>query len=868
MGAAVQLPDARRNAASQTAGRRVRLTLDDGWRFYPDDVKGGEGVGLDDSRWTPVKLPHTWNADDAFDDTPGYRRGVGWYRKRLSLDASLAGKRLFLYFEGANQVADVYINGKLAGEHKGGYTAFAFDITSLVKWGEEAAANLVAVRVDNSVSPDIPPAPTADFNSYGGIYRDVRLLATEPVHITTTDYGSQGVYVDTPGVSAESATIRVRGAVANDAAQACECRVVNTVVSAEGRTVAILESAVNVAAGSEGDFEQTSGPISRPGLWSPDTPYLYTVRTQVYDGARLRDETESHVGFRWFSFNPDRGFFLNGKPFKLRGVNRHQDYAGLGNAVPAELQVKDLELIKRAGLNSVLLAHYPHAPAVLDAADRLGLVVWEEAPIVREISTSAEFARNCQAMLTEMIRQHYNHPSIVMWCYMNEIFLRPRNEEGYVRKTVQLARTLDQLVRRLDPTRYTVISVNRPYDQSDIYNASGLLDIPQVVGWHMYFGWYYGEFAGLGGFLDEQHRRYPKRILFVSEYGADYDPRLHSLNPRFGDSTTEWAQSYHESYVLQLEARPYLGGSAVWAGFDFGSEERGNSMPHMNTKGLFTFKREPKDIYYLYSAHFSDKPVLHIATRDWPHRTGTTTGATQDDAQQAAGQPVKVYTNLPEVELFLNGRSLGVRSVGVERLAVWEVSFRDEVNRLEARGRSGPQTYTDHAAVSFSYRPSNLAAPSFRFKSLAVNVGSGAQFTDGAGTVWEADQPYQPGGWGYTGGVPGNTNQSILKSPDDPLYQTVRQGLTAYRFDVPEGNYAVELLFTEHQHQRPGERVFSVAVNGRTVVENLDLVRDAGALVATKKELRVRAARRQGINVEFTPVVGQTVVSGIRIRKL
>lgn len=856
---------ARARQSPTYAAPRARLSLNASWKFNPADAQGAEVEGFDDSKWEGVNLPHTWNAEDTQDDAPGYRMGVGWYRKVLDVESRLKGKRLFLYFEGANQVADVFVNGRQAGRHKGGYTAFAFEITELVRFGR-GSRNVVAVKVDNSADDEIPPAPSADFNLYGGIYRDVWLVATESVHIQLLDYASPGVYLDTPAVSAESASVIVRGAFTNSTEQPRRIRVVNTVYDASGRAVTSVQSVVPVGAREEASFRQTSDAIQRPHLWSPDAPYLYAVRTQLYDGAKLVDEVENPLGFRWFGFDADRGFSLNGEPLKLHGVNRHQDYPGLGNAVPNELLVKDLEAVKASGMNCVLLAHYPHDPVVLEAADRLGLIVWEEVPIVREISTGEEFARNCRTMLTEMIRQHYNHPSILMWCYMNEIFLRPRNEPDYVRKVVELARSLEHLARSEDPSRVTVISVHRPVSGSDIYDSSGLTQIPQVVGWHMYFGWYYGSLQDLGGFLDAQHRRFPDRKLFVSEYGADMDVRIHSLRPMMGDATAEWAHLYHTSYVRQIEARPYLAGSAVWAQNDFGTEARGGSVPHLNTKGIFSYDRKPKDIYYYYKALLSPEPVLRVATRDWATRAGA--GAHSTGGEQLVTQPVMVYTNLPAVELLVNGNSLGTKPADASRYMTWDVPFRAGTNVIEARGRAGGRIVSDKTEVRFIYRAQAPADPSARFESLAVNVGSNAQFVDAHGTVWEADQPYRPGGWGHVGGVPGSATSNVLDSPDDPLFQTLRQGVKAYRFDVPDGSYEVELRFLEHRPTKPGGRVFGIALNGKTVVEALDLAKDYGEMRAVSKTFQVSAARGQGVTIDFNPVAGDAVLSAVLIHRL
>jgi beta-galactosidase len=437
-----------------------------------------------------------------------------------------------------------------------------------------------------------------------------------------------------------------------------------------------------------------------------------------------------------------------------------------------------------------------------------------------------------------------------------------------VRQVVAVARTLDELAHKEDPTRVTVISANRSYSDIDVYEVSGLLDIPDVVGWHMYFGWYYGAFRDLGGFLDDQHRRFPTRKIFISEYGADNDRRLHSLKPLIGDGTVEWAHLYHMNYVPQIEARSYLAGSAVWIQNDFGSEERGGTVPHLNTKGIFTYDRKPKDIYYYYKALFSAEPVLHLATRDWAIRQGAKPSDQSDHGEQPLSQPVEIFTNLSAVELFINGKSLGSKLVNTSRHTSWDVPFRSGLNLIEARGRAGSRTVSDKAEVRFIYRAAFLADPSVPFDNLAVNVGSNAQFIDAGGAVWEADQPYKLGGWGYIGGAPGTATQNVLDSTADPLYQTVRQGLKAYRFDVPDGRYEVQLYFLEHRFTKPGERVFSVSLNGKTVIDKLDLVKEYGWQRAASRNFQVSVEQGQGVTVDFAGVVGDPVLSAVLVRKL
>ena len=843
---------------------RKQINLNSGWLFYPGDLPNAAQTDSDVSRWQKVDLPHTWNASDTLDDAPGYRTGIGWYRKELNLSKDLEGKRIFLRFEAVGQKAEVFVNGRSVGSHQGGYTAFNFEITDHLQkdWSK---LQVIAVKADNGVDPNLPPPPTADFNLYGGIYRDVSLLAVEPLHFSLSDYASSGIYVDTPEASAEKAVVRVRGVITNQSKQTAEMKVVSTVSDALGQMVTRAESVLSVGENGSSKFDQT-GEMRTPKLWSPESPYLYRLKTELYYDGKLVDAVSNPLGIRWFSFDPNQGFFLNGKSYKLRGTNRHQDYPGIGNALSNEMHENDLKIIKDAGFNMVLLPHYPHDPAVIDAADRFGLLVWAELPLVRQISTSDGYAHNSREMLKELIRQQYNHPSIIIWCYMNEIFLRPLNEPGYVFKTVQLARELEEIARMEDPFRYTAVSANRPYDGSDIYHASGLLQIPKIVAWHMYFGWYYGNFKDFGLFLDAQHRRFPQQNIFVSEYGADYDVRLHSLNPSIGDGTVEWARAYHESYLEQIESRPYLAGSAVWAQFEFGSEARGDSRPHINTKGIYTFQRKPKDIAFLYKAHLSKEPVLHIAATDWPNRRASSDS--QNQTAKTAVYPVTVYSNLSQVELFVNRRSFGVKEVGLSRKVMWDVILPDGLNKIEARGKYDGKDVTHRTQIRLIVRPEPLTSEFLLRQGLLINVGSNSQFIAADGNVWESDKPYQLGSWGYVGGKQSKISQNIINTSDDPLYQSFRHGISAYRFDVPDGKYEMELHFAEPSVFKSGERVFNVSANGVRLVEGLDLNKEAGLLKAVTKTFKMQASGGKGLSLDFQAFKGETILSGVRLRRL
>lgn len=816
---------------------RTKTSLNGGWRFHKADVANASSTNFNDTGWQRTNVPHTWNVEDPWDDEPGYYRGAGWYRRELQI-AATTGKRFFLHFEGANQVADVYVNGTKAGTHIGGYSAFAFDVTPMLKRGR----NVVAVRVDNSFNEDIPPL-TADFNFYGGICRDVWLVTTSDVHFEVTDHASSGLRITTPDLSNGKGTVAIEGQVIASGASR-QITVVTTIRDASNRTVNTATSRL----GDDGSFSQA---IEVPNykVWSPDSPYLYRVNISARRGNTVLDEIVQPLGFRWFSFDGEKGFSLNGKPIKLRGTNRHQDYAAMGNAVPDRLHVRDMQIIKDAGFNFVRLAHYPQDPSVLEACDRLGLLVWEETPLVNYITKSAAFAENSERMVREMIRQHRNHPSVILWGYMNEIFLRvPNGRDDLYPATVELARVLNRVAKEEDPTRPTTIA----FHGNDVYNRSGLGDIPDVIGWNLYQGWYSATVEDFGKFLDEQHRRFPRRPLIVSEYGANGDRRLHSNEPRRFDSTIDYQRFYHESYLSQIDARPYLSGSAIWNQFDFGAEYRGETIPHLNQKGMYTFDRKPKDIHYFYKAHLSREPVVHIAVRDNLVRAG----------RVAKKQRVDVYSNLPAVELFHKGRSLGRKVVDSNRKVSWDVVFTAGANLLVARGGDGKSS-ADSAVVTFT----EVTASS---PEIAINVGSNADFTDPDGLTWIADQAYIKGSWGFVGKdakrihtQPPDAN--VLGTLSDPLYQAQVEGLTEYRLDLPDGGYTVELLFTERRFDEAAKRVFSVAVNGSTILQRLDLAKSVGRNRAFSKKLDAQV--RGGLSIKFDSHVGPAVLSGILVRR-
>ena len=835
------------------AQSRQKISINDNWRFTLNEQADAQSVEFDDQTWPQISLPHTWNAEDAFVKEQAYFRGIGWYRRILSIPESLRGKRIFLYFEGANQIADVFLNGQELGRHVGGYSAFAFDATAHISVGD---TNLLAVRVDNSHHADIPPL-NADFTFYGGIYRDAWLIATQPVHIDVLDYASPGVYISTPGVSEGASRVNIRGRLVNDAAKQQAVQIRHRITDPAGLEIARIEESLLIPGNDVVEFEQTSDEIAKPKLWSPSSPNLYRVDTQVLINDQLVDEISNPLGFRWFSVDGRKGFFLNGKPLKLYGTNRHQDWPGFGSALPDWAHRRDLQIIKNDGFNFLRLAHYPQDPAVLAEADRLGLLIWEETPLVNLITTTPEFAQNCKNMLLEMIRQHYNHPSIVMWGYMNEIMLRRPESlpEGYYEKLLNLSQQLESLTRKEDPVRLTVTAQSN----EEVYNGKGISDLPDILGMNLYFGWYYHDFAVLGDFLDELNRKHPDRPLLVSEYGAGSDDRVHTADPKRFDFSTQYQQRFHEENFREILERDYMVGSAIWNQFDFGSGHRQDTRNAINQKGIYYFDRTPKDIAYFYRAHLLESPVLHIAVRDHDLRCGS--------SAEDGNQVITVYSNLTSVHLFLNDNLLGGKRPE-NATARWAVRLKPGENTLRAQGDSPAGQIEDQWTITYQDRSGFFSDARSPVREIAVNVGGHYHYTDASGLIWEAEQACLRSQRGTAEGEARRTHHRIYGSDDDPLFQSARVGATSYRFAVPDGKYRVELGFAEVENVSPDQRVFDVSVNGAMVFRKLDLLSQAGRYRAVLRSLILTVNNGDGIHIELEPSAGEPLLNAVRLRRL
>ncbi|MCD8387839.1 MAG: hypothetical protein LUD17_13280 [Bacteroidales bacterium] len=871
--------------AAMSTAASPKYTINSNWNFE------GPYVNLEAaSAKCPVRvdLPHSWNAVDATDDVNGYGRGIGRYTKLLRLGAEIDGKQVYLHFEGANQATRVWVNGAEVGSHRGGYTAFVFDITPYVVWGE----NLLEVEVDNSHKPAIPPL-SADYTFFGGIYRDVSIEIEEPVHISHADYASSGVYIATPQVSADQAKVEITTLIHNACNAAQDLVIEQSIYAPDGTLVKSISNNAKALPNTSKQAVIAKFSITNPQLWSIDCPQRYSVVTRLQDKKtkRTMDTQTDYFGLRWFDFSPNTGFTLNDKPLKLIGTNRHQDFKGKGWAVTDDHHIRDLKLLKEMGGNYLRVSHYPQDPLLMDLCDQLGILTSVEIPIVNAITESQEFLDNCLEMQTEMVKQNFNRPSVIIWAYMNEVMLVPPYKRGtpeyqaYCTELHRQAVAIDSLTKAIDPSRATLIPF---HNNMDSYADADLYDVADVVGWNMYPGWYSGSCTDLEKFLEEYHAKHPTRPTIMTEYGADCDSRLHSDIPQRFDFTMDYADIFHEHYLNAVKSLPYLAGASLWNLNEFYSEGRGSAMPHVNPKGIVTLDRKPKNTYYLYKANFTTEPFVQFANADWTHR------AAQLDSLGAYETEIKVYTNQPELKVSVNGAEPEPWAVsnGVGRK---RVALNNGINNLVAVG-SNPEI-DNRKSVSASLNISLEGIPwliNDDFRELSVMFGSKRTYTNPETQVcWMPEQPYRPGSWGYTGGelvllknwagtLPAS-DVDILGTDEDPLYQTMRRGLESFRADVPNGRYAIYMhwadltkeqyetlaynLGGDTQHEESDD-AFNIVVNGQVVLPALDARAEVGRQRPLDVKIEAEATGNEGLQIDFQPVRGYTFLNALRIIRL
>jgi beta-galactosidase len=667
------------------AAARVDLSLDEQWKFIRQDVADAAATNFDDSSWSPVNLPHTWNNLDGQTSGTPYYRGIGWYRRHLPVDAQYAGKSLFLKFDGAATVTEVLINGNPVGTHKGNFATFCFDVTPFLRVGQD---NVIAVKVNNAKDSDILPL-SGDFTVFGGLYRSVHLLVLDNLSVTPMDYASPGVYIKQASVTKDSADLEITTKLRNANNSAKTATIRCTIIDAKGKTIQQVSSHEAVGSNTVVDVVQHIK-IPKPHLWNGRLdPYLYRVAVVVRDGDKVTDAVTQPLGVRSFHVDPNHGFFLNDAPYPLHGVSRHQDRLDKGWAIGRAEQEEDFQLITEMGATCVRLAHYQQDQIVYDLCDHNGLVLWTELSLVNELTDSEAFTENARQQLTEMIKQNYNHPSIAFWGIFNELHMK--NQWYDAPAKWDIVKPLNQLAKELDSTRLTTAA-------SCIKSVDPLNAVTDVMCFNRYFGWYADKLSDWPGALDKFHQDWPNRGIGISEYGAGASINQHEISTNQPDAFSHWhPEEYqdlaHEQAWLAMKDRPWLWCTFVWNMFDFAVGQRNEGdTPGRNDKGLVTYDRKvKKDAFFWYKANWTTAPFAYITGRRFTNRTDPKT-------------PVKIYSNCDVVELKINGVSQGTVH-STNHIFLWnDMQLVPGENRIEASASQGSKAYTDSCSWTYTAR--------------------------------------------------------------------------------------------------------------------------------------------------------------------
>ncbi len=647
---------------------RQTIDLNEGWTYYP-----AYNVNRDVEK-IPVTLPHTWNASDVLDGKINYSRETMIYQRKLELNPDMKDKRLFLYFEGANSVAQILVNQQVVGVHHGGYTAFCYEVTDFVDFEKP---NLLTAIVSNAFRTDVLPL-SGDFNVFGGLHRPAHLIVTGKNCISPLDCASPGVYLTQNNVSEKSAGIEVKTMLSlKDPDKKYQLK--TTVYNGENR---VYESLSTIP-----DPEQESLSVrftmKNPVLWNgKQNPHLYRVKVELLQEGIAVDEIIQPLGIRYFTVDPQKGFFLNGKYLNLYGFGRHEDLAGKGSALTREDYESDMELMKEIGVTTMRLTHYPHGEPIYDLCDQNGIVLWTEIPFVGPggytgpgYIRSEALENHARTTMTELIRQKYNHPSICFWGLFNELKLDYDHPVPFLTE-------LNQLVKKEDPYRYTTCA---SFLDNETFNY-----VSDLIAWNKYYGWYGGKFEDIGVWADKIHSLFPEKPIAVSEYGAGASISQHTAEIKAPAASGKfhpegWQTLYHEKHWEEMSKRPFIWGKYIWVWADFTSSIRDEGdRTGMNDKGLLTYDRKTKkDAFFFYKANWNPEPVIYIADRRFTERVLPVT-------------EVKVFTNIPECELFVNGKSQGKKKKDAFNRIVWNnITLTPGKNEISVRAAYKKQLLTD-----------------------------------------------------------------------------------------------------------------------------------------------------------------------------
>ncbi|MEA3288377.1 MAG: glycoside hydrolase family 2 TIM barrel-domain containing protein [Candidatus Marinimicrobia bacterium] len=677
---------------------RQTINLNEGWRYLEQSLEISQVGEVSQSEWVDINLPHTWNALDATDNNPGYRRSASWYRKLIQFPG--ADKKWILHFEGVNISSKVYLNGQEVGGHVGGYVGFDVDISTSLKPGK---INELLVWVDNSVNPNIIPSQKSDFFIYGGITRDVWLKVLPKVHLNQ-------LHISTPQVSVASANTSIAMEVINDLNHSDEIAISIQLIDPQGDIALSSRYSERLEAGLN-TYTFVLPNLTGPNLWSPDNPDLYTVVIQS-SVAGYKDIVKEKIGYRWFEFQEHGPFFLNGERLLLRGTHRHEEWAGYGNAMPNALHRRDMEMIKEIGANFVRLAHYPQDPEIYKACDELGLLVWDELPWCRGGMGGTVWKSNTERLWREQINQNFNHPSIILWSVGNELYWQPDFEGGgNIDSLVTYVHHLNDLTHALDPYRLT--TMRKFYDGADVTDVFS----PSI-----WAGWYSGMYKTFETAITKANKKY--KHFFHMEYGGashlgrhteypitgegfvkadEWDEKSNMINVKRVSASGDWSENYivdlFDWHLMISETSPWLTGNAQWAFKDFGTPLRPeNAIPYINQKGLVDREGNPKDAYYVFKSYWTTDPKFcYIESHTWTERFG----------KKNETREISVFSNCETVEFYHNDVSMGRHEKELRAFPAsgfhWDVNFEAGPNTLIAVGYTGTEEVSrDSLIVNFT----------------------------------------------------------------------------------------------------------------------------------------------------------------------
>ncbi|MBU6269498.1 MAG: beta-galactosidase [Sphingomonadales bacterium] len=850
------------------AGRQV-ADLSSGWRFhFGDSGEAPAQPGFDDSGWDKVSVPHTWDHIGEYADkrsaAADSRQGVGWYRLNYAAPAAARGQRQYLDFAAVGKVADVWVNGVHVGQHRGAFARFRFDVTAAWKPG---APNLVVVRADNSKpvvggSTEFVIPLGGDFFVSGGIYRGVTLVTADATGIDLLDHGGSGVYARASDISADKASVSVLTRLRNAGSSARRLTLATTVRDAGGSVVARSEQPQPLKPGAA---EATASlTLPHPHLWNGRAdPYLYAVTVDVLDHGRVIDSVTQPLGVRSFRFDADAGYFLNGVHLPLHGVARHQDRQGEGWALSAADHAEDMAMIAELGANTVRMAHYQHADEWVSAADRTGMVAWAEVPYVNSPGLtggagSPVLWANAEEQLRELIRQDYNHPSVMMWSIGNEVDAgKAFGMKGDAPRPLALLKRLNAVAKQEDPSRPTTFA---DCCEGAAFAGTGgepLAGTADLIGYNRYFGWYMPQpldaRAQIGAELDKLHAKHPALPISISEYGAGGAASQHSDNVRAGflnfmgrPQPEEFQSQIIEANWPALRDRPFVFSSWLWNMFDFPSDlrEEGDSVD-LNTKGLVTFDRKvKKDAFYYLKAQWNPAPMLWLAGKRHTTR-----------AYPVA--EVKAYTNADRAALAVNGRAVGEVPCP-ERTCVWPaVALAAGDNRVEVTATSGTTVLHDSAVWN---APDPRGGIHIDAGDLATHTVGGQRYGSDNFVTGGTPRALNMGGFGAMRSAP-----RVVVAEHPELYAYWREGEAfSYAIPLPDGKWTV----TIHSFQTSAAAApatMSVSADDKPALAPFNVMAEAGgALKGLAKSFPV-TVKGGSLRLDFAGQGGKAVVAAIDV---